>query len=177
MPRIKPPSIMPGPGRYSDGGIPVDPETAMLISNRCSSQLNNPTATDFGSDGRPSGAPPGTIMSPVSSSLMDHFAKKQTTNTLSMSTKNADNIYYKRQKRASRHDKTTISSQQQLKNASAHKAPASQARLNHLNSDIEQSDYDLSHVNKPESTTTRQPQHRGGMRNTLTKSNQVMATS
>ena len=98
MPKIKPPQFnpnMPGPGRYSDGGIAIDPETAMLISNRQSSQLNNPTTTDFISDGRPSGAP-GTIMSPVSSSLMDHFAKKTANNTLSMSTKNADNIYYKR---------------------------------------------------------------------------------
>jgi len=74
----------------------VDTETAIILSNRCNSQLNPTELTvDFGLA--------GTIMTPSSSSAMGIYAKKPAT-TISTSTKNAD-IFYKRQTRASMLDK------------------------------------------------------------------------
>ena len=67
--------------RQSDSVL-VDTETAMLLSNRCNSQLYPTDLTvDFGLS--------GTIMTPSSSSAMDTYGKKPATK-LSTSTKNAD---------------------------------------------------------------------------------------
>ena len=77
MPRLQQPWNI----RQSDSVL-VDTETAMLLSNRCNSQLYPTDLTvDFGLS--------GTIMTPSSSSAMDTYGKKPATK-LSTSTKNAD---------------------------------------------------------------------------------------